>query len=67
MTVKEQLARLAELSALRRPLTGAEQWEAVELAQKEKNRNIWRRWYHSQENHDKALARRREWRKINHA
>jgi hypothetical protein len=67
MKVAEQLDRLAELSALRRPLTGGERWEAIELAQKEKARARGRRWYHSKDNHSKALDRNREWKRAQRA
>lgn len=62
MTAQEERKRMEELCALRRPLTGAEKWEMLDLKAREMQRIRWRRWYHNQPDKSDRLARVRAWR-----
>ena len=67
MNVQQQLARMDELCALRRPLTGAEKWEMLDLKEREAQRTRWRRWYHERANKKARQATMRKWRALRNA
>jgi hypothetical protein len=63
--VARQYNRLAELCALRRPLTEQEQAEIVQLKDMENRRRANRKWRSQDDNRSYSVELTRQWREAN--